>query len=392
MGTPIAPSAVNIFMGWLEEKLLAASPVSIDTSFWKRFIDDILMIWMGTQHQLDMFREHLNSFHPTIKFTMESSKKELPFLDILIKKKNNYLTTDLHTKATDKRAYLPHSSCHPRHCRDNIPYSQLLRARRLCSVDQDFTQRSREIMDSLRRRGYKQAVLSDAMRRVSRIPREELLRYRTGKECHRVPFVITHNPAKPPLRKWLREQQVALHRSPVMRRVLPEVPVIGERNPKNLRALLMPSVLPPHVDSSRAPGVLRCAKMCVTCREHLQEAACFSCAVTGESFQIRHYMTCTTSNVVYLLYCRKCPRSQYVGETGGSLKTRFALHRSHIRQNVGTLVTRHFNQPDHCLQDMRCLPIEKQFLDDRKRREGREKFWMKKLRSHHPTGLNDKTK
>ena len=101
-------------------------------------------------------------------------------------------------------------------------------------------------------------------------------------------------------------------------------------------------------------------------------------------------MTCTTSNIVYMLYCRKCTRSQYIGETGNSLKTRFALHRSHIRQNQGTLVTRHFNQPDHCLQDMRCLPIEKQFLEDRKRREDREHFWIRKLKTESPCGLNEK--
>ena len=63
------------------------------------------------------------------------------------------------------------------------------------------------------------------MRRVRTMPREESLRYRVGRECHRVPFVITHNPANPPLRRWLREQQVALHRNQTMRKALPEVPV-----------------------------------------------------------------------------------------------------------------------------------------------------------------------
>ena len=41
MGTPMAPSVANLFMGWLEDQLLDNSPVPIQINTWKRFFDDI---------------------------------------------------------------------------------------------------------------------------------------------------------------------------------------------------------------------------------------------------------------------------------------------------------------------------------------------------------------
>ena len=45
-----------------------------------------------------MFFEHINSFHPTIKFTIASPADQLPFLDILISLKDGFLKTDIQNK------------------------------------------------------------------------------------------------------------------------------------------------------------------------------------------------------------------------------------------------------------------------------------------------------
>ncbi|KAL8585967.1 hypothetical protein ACOMHN_059403 [Nucella lapillus] len=52
MGTPLAPSAANLFMGWLEQQLLKKSPVPINIDTWKRFIDDIFLLWTGSEEEL----------------------------------------------------------------------------------------------------------------------------------------------------------------------------------------------------------------------------------------------------------------------------------------------------------------------------------------------------
>ena len=152
MGTPMAPAVANLFMGWLERKILENSPVTLTQNQWKRFIDDIFVLWLGSQEDLQTFSRHLNTLHPTIKFTAASSRTEIPFLDILIKVRNGLLHTDLHTKPTDTHNYLHYLSAHPRHCKDNIPFSQFLRVRRLCSQDEDFRARCLELTQHLRER------------------------------------------------------------------------------------------------------------------------------------------------------------------------------------------------------------------------------------------------
>ena len=77
----------------------------------------------------------MNSFHRTIKFTSEYSTTETHFLDVVIRKEENGPTTDLFIKPTDKHQYLHSTSCHPRHCKTSIAYSQALRLRRICSND-----------------------------------------------------------------------------------------------------------------------------------------------------------------------------------------------------------------------------------------------------------------
>ena len=126
MGTPMAPSAANLFMGMLETRLLSESPVPVAAEFWKRFIDDIFLLWLGTEEQLRVFENYINSFHDSIKFTVSSSDVQIPFLDVLVRVEDGFLVSDLYTKPTDSHAYLHGRSCHPPHVTKNIPYSQFL--------------------------------------------------------------------------------------------------------------------------------------------------------------------------------------------------------------------------------------------------------------------------
>ena len=93
-----------------------------------------------------------------------------------------------------------------------------------------------------------------------------------------------------------------------------------------------------------------------------------------------------------MMFCNKCKNAQYEGETGNTLRIRFAGHRSDINLNKETKVPhviKHFNLPDHCLQDMRCLPIEQVFSKDITSRKARERFWFTRLVTVYPNGLNE---
>ena len=89
MGTKMAPAYANLLMGKLETKLKELGKPHI--LIWKRFIDDIFVVWTGSKPDFEVYMNQLNQAHTTIKFTHEISETELTFLDITLhrfKKKN----------------------------------------------------------------------------------------------------------------------------------------------------------------------------------------------------------------------------------------------------------------------------------------------------------------
>ena len=64
MGTRMAPSYANLFMGRFEQHAIANAlhkPL-----IWWRFIDDIFLIWTEGEEHLKHFISHLSSIHPYI--------------------------------------------------------------------------------------------------------------------------------------------------------------------------------------------------------------------------------------------------------------------------------------------------------------------------------------
>ena len=149
MGTRLAPSYANIFMGDLEERLL--DKYEKTPYLWVRFIDDIFAIWTHSLTELFNFRDYLNKQHNTIKFTMEHSQKRIIFLDtwVIIDQINHRLIVELYTKPTDAHNYLLFSSFHPKHTKRGGPYGQFLRIRRNCTTDEAYEKHSIEFKKTI---------------------------------------------------------------------------------------------------------------------------------------------------------------------------------------------------------------------------------------------------
>ena len=104
-----------------------------------RFIDDIFMLWKGTEEELKEFIKRINEAHPSIKFDVNYSYTEVNFLDTLVKiTSNNELVTTLYRKPTDRNTFIHRKSYHPPATKKSIPYSQALRLSRICSKDEDY--------------------------------------------------------------------------------------------------------------------------------------------------------------------------------------------------------------------------------------------------------------
>ena len=71
-------------MGNLENHKIL--PLTIAILFWKRFIDDIFFIFVGSEEELLALFNKINNLHPTIQFSFEFSQDEIHFLDLRVYK------------------------------------------------------------------------------------------------------------------------------------------------------------------------------------------------------------------------------------------------------------------------------------------------------------------
>ena len=387
MGTRMAPSYASLFMANLESRLL--NWTTDKPLIWWRYIDDIFAIWDRGQECLDIFLQEINTFHTTIKFTANHSADTVSFLDTRVVFQNGSIHTDLYTKPTDTHQFLLPNSCHPRHCTTSIPYSQCLRIRRICSREDLFLKRTAELKSHLLARGYEESLIDMQILRVSRIPREEVLQSNScKKDITRVPLVATYHPALTRLAHITKKYLPTLHTSEKLKKAIPNPPIIAFRRPRNLRDLLVRTSLHTPAPPTDAGNYACKTPRCKTCHI-LSTTTIFKSNVTGRRHKVRAHITCKTSNLVYLISCRKCS-IQYVGETENRLHIRMNGHRSDIRTGkTEKPVAAHFTLPDHSVDDLEVMGIEKiREGDTTQWRKLREKYWIFNLKTLTPSGLN----
>ena len=153
MGTRIAPSYANVFMGCLEESILATGPGGRTLSFYGRIIDDVFGVWLFGEDTFRRFVEHANSLHKYINFTY-SIGPSVNFLDTIVTINGDHLSTDLFTKPTDCHQYLLPSSNHPPHVHQHLPYGLAVRICMIVSTEPTLTHQLQELAAFLARRGY----------------------------------------------------------------------------------------------------------------------------------------------------------------------------------------------------------------------------------------------
>lgn len=100
MGNPLAPTLANIFLSHMETSLLSNCPEEFKPVFYRRYLDDTFVVFKKESDRTDFF-QYINNIHANIKFTMECEDNcKLPFLDILVHRSENSLTTSIYRKPT----------------------------------------------------------------------------------------------------------------------------------------------------------------------------------------------------------------------------------------------------------------------------------------------------
>ena len=96
MGSPLGQILANIFLSHHEEKWLKKCPIEFKPSFYRRYVDDIFVLFESSE-SANSFRKYVPSKHQNINFTVEQDNfGSLSFLDFKICRKNGKFITSVY--------------------------------------------------------------------------------------------------------------------------------------------------------------------------------------------------------------------------------------------------------------------------------------------------------
>ncbi|OCT81503.1 hypothetical protein XELAEV_18028324mg [Xenopus laevis] len=116
-----------------------------------------------------------NEAQPTIKFTIEVGGNTINFLDVAININNGKISTSLFRKETDRNNTLLASSFHPQSVIRAIPKSQFIRARRISSTEENYTNTLKERFQIT---GYNKLEIENSEKIAKGCKRDDLLKYK----------------------------------------------------------------------------------------------------------------------------------------------------------------------------------------------------------------------
>ena len=187
MCTNSAPSYANVLMGKIEETFIY--PITNLHKLYLRYIDDIFIRWTGTSQQFIDFIGKLNQKHLSIKFEYHIFNKAVASLDTTVYiDENNRLQTKLYRKRTDWQNYLHRKSEHPTNLKINIPCSQALRIKRICSAMEEFDKSCDTLGEKFIQRGYSRVRSGTTNKESQRYPKRVL--YGPSPDPNQVVFLL----------------------------------------------------------------------------------------------------------------------------------------------------------------------------------------------------------
>ena len=402
MGTSLAPNYANLFMDRFETRALDGYPLK--PLVWKRFIDDIFMVWTHGEESLNHFIEYLNSLHESIKFTHEFSYSEINFLDTTVKfNEHRELITTLYNKPTDTHLYLEYSSAHPSTVLEKGPFGQYLRLRRICTLDKDFKTNAFKLTGYYLKRGYPASSLKKHFNRANQFKQSDLLED-NPRETIDTPVMVTQfNPRNPPIKSLIRDNWNIIQNTDELKQIFKDKPLIGYKRLPNLKDLLTRSAItfpPTNETKQKIAFNTVCTRLgkCTYCPKltKVDQITSFHTKKTFKCINLppRHRYTCELSNVIYIINCTECGL-QYIGETKRPIRQRMYEHYRSVQKFNdlnSTPVSRHFTQPKHSVRNMEFSIVqwmgEENNPDSSTKRKRQELFYIWAFPTLHPTGIN----
>ena len=414
MGAAFSPSVANIYMSVNFQRFLRTqrrTPLLL-----ARYIDDIFMLWSHTLSDLETFLTALNNFNPALHYTYQHSTSTANFLDMTVYKGpcfnyTNILDTRTYQKPQNLYQYLHFTSNHQKTTFKALITGELIRYIRTNTSEENFQATRQLFKQRLLAREYPEKFIDKVAAAVTFKDRQRHL------QALKKPTPRLHLPifaCIPPSQYQLLKQIILLnfgllkdllklprfvalkHKTIGKELVRAKITQTDEQIIDVYTTLDNSSVNTSHHTSAVLPILYsqttrtqRCKQpKCATCN-HLSCKNHFTSTKTKTSYPIRHSFTCQSTNLIYLITCKKCNK-QYVGLTTTKLNVRINHHRSNIINKRAIYISQHFNFNDHCLNDLMVQPIDAAKHTQQPLQELRklEKYWIKTLGTMQATGLN----
>jgi len=290
MGSRVAPPIAITFMHTVESLILSSpghQPV-----LYLRYIDDILGVWTHGADALDEYHQFINSFHPSLKFSLEKTNanqnSSVPFLDtrITVTPAGQY-STELYFKPMASPIIIHFTSAQPIQVKLAVLHSELTRAKRTGSNDETIERGIQKVTQIFLSNGYPLRIIKRAIFKVKNI---EKLSNKQDRDRQKNTTFISLPFIDDDLSRRINVK--------VRSSGLP-IKIAWQRGQTTSSILVHSALNPPKCPSGN--------KTCNAC----------AAGVEGK---------CTTKNVVYEINCMLCQVSNYIGETKRLLRLRFNEH------------------------------------------------------------------
>ena len=248
------------------------------------------------------------------------------------------IATSLYQKPTDNRSFLQRNSYHPSHVFKSVPYSQLLRARTICSDEKAFDKAAKDIISDLKKSGYDEQELKIVLEKVNLVDRNERLKPKKTdvekKEETSTNLILSAQYCKElkDLRMFLESKKQTIEH------------IIGEN---------VSITIANRRGSNISDQLFKRRKFATTPAEYVEQSRrdnntssqackrprCLTCKLTENNtdgkFNVNNQiceldmsLNCSDENVIYVAQCKLCSSGFYFGQTWLPLNIRMNNHRA----------------------------------------------------------------
>lgn len=210
MGVPPAPPYANIFEGLHEIDFLPLWKARLP--LYKRFLDDVIGLWLPSSDdpsnddaEWANFQAVVNSKCLTWVFTERGMSVD--FMDLTVTIAGDAFHTTLYEKPMALYLYIPPHSAHPPGVRNGHIFGEVLRIHRLCSDEDDITERILTFFRRMTQRGHTRSDLLPVFQKAlcnarkflatSDDEREAAKAAKLEAACRRVYYHVEYHPQGP---------------------------------------------------------------------------------------------------------------------------------------------------------------------------------------------------